>query len=313
MLVDFAPPLVVSTSGEFRQTLHYANATITVQTAGYHVILWIASGGQLHIEASRADAMQFSVRATVDLWRNATYQVPSYGGGPCGCGACNKTRHFRHADTVVHGTDGSSTIDPIWFHRNELRPDVFQHGAGSLWEQELRFAQLGSAIEKGLSRDVLTNLTFGAALHGAEHKESAQRGGTRTWRPLPLPAVGIETTAKMAGYATLSVHILSAQTDSADDFVTQLRQKIASSPSLTQARIAHTEQWAKIWGRSRIEILRSTNRSQDVAHTTGMAIATRFIALLEQRGGPKKFNGTYSCMQLMLFILFWALACVLDG
>lgn len=110
----------------------------------------------LNVEASREDGTPFSVRARVDLWRNDSYQVPSYGGGPCGCGACNKSQHVRHADTVVRKNVG----DPIWFHRNEPRPDVFQHSAsGSLWEQELRFAGLGSAIEKGLSSDPLTNLT----------------------------------------------------------------------------------------------------------------------------------------------------------
>eukprot|EP01044_Picomonas_judraskeda_P014538 COSAG03_NODE_2322_length_2880_cov_45.825853_3_plen_228_part_00 len=217
----------------------------------------------------------------VDLWRNATHQVPSYGGGPCGCGACNKTQHLRHADTVIRGTidDG-----PIWFHRNELRPDVFQHGAGSLWEQELRFAKLGSAIEKGLSRDPLTNLTFGASLRGGLE-------GARAWRQLLAPALGIETTTKIAGAAALSVHVLSAQTDSAADYVRLLRQQVVASASPLRARLAHTDQWAQIWGRSRVEVLRSTNRSQDVTHTTGMYIATRYIALLEQRGGPKKFNG----------------------
>jgi hypothetical protein len=284
VLVNFNPPLVaVAAAGDdFRQTLHYANASITVQTAGYHVTLWLASGGVLHIEALRGDSTPFSVRAVVDLWRNATYQVPSYGGGPCGCGACNKTQHFRHADTVVRGTGEDG---PIWFHRNELRPDVFQHhGAGSLWEQELRFAKLGSAIEKGLSRDPLTNLSFGATLRG---------GGVpaRAWRQLPAPALGIETTTKTAGTVALSVHVLSAQTDSPADYVSLLRQQVAGSPSDSQAQLAHTEQWAQIWGRSRIEVLRSTNSSQDVTHTTGMYIATRYIALLEQRGGPKKFNG----------------------
>ena len=38
-------------------------------------------------------------------------------------------------------------------------------------------------------------------------------------------------------------------------------------------------------------MLKSTNTSQDVGHTTAMFVATRYIALCEQRGGPKKFNG----------------------
>jgi|EP01044_Picomonas_judraskeda_P014537 hypothetical protein len=66
VLVDFDPPLVAA-SDDFRQTLHYANASITVQVAGYHVALWLASGGVLHIEASRADTTPFSVRAEVSL------------------------------------------------------------------------------------------------------------------------------------------------------------------------------------------------------------------------------------------------------
>jgi alpha-L-fucosidase 2 len=291
VLVDFDPPLA-DASGAFRQTLHYGNATITVQHAGYHVALWFADGGVLHVEAAREDGAPFSVSAKVDVWRNGTYQVPSYGGGPCGCGACNKSQHFRHADTVVRA--GGGDRDPIWFHRNELRPDVFQHGAGSLWEQELRFARLGSAIEKGLSRDPLTNLSFGAALHGVAATGGGAAGGGgggRSWSQLPAPALGIETAAKTAGPASLRVHVLSAQTDSADDYVSLLRRTVAASPPPPQARAAHTAEWAGIWGRSRLQILRSTNTSQDVHHTTGMFVATRFIALLEQRGGPKKFNG----------------------
>ena len=107
--------------------------------------------GALRLHAERADGAAFAVAARVDIWRNASHLVPSYGGGPCGCGACNKSRHVRRADSVVRGAD------PIWFHRNELRPDVFREFGGSLWEQELRFAGLGSAIERGLSADPLTN------------------------------------------------------------------------------------------------------------------------------------------------------------
>lgn len=77
----------------------------------------------------------------------------------------------------------------------------------------------------------------------------------------------------------------------ASDYLSLLRQKVAASPSLSQAKQTHVKQWAEIWGRSRVQILRSTNTSQVVAHTTAMYVATRFIALLEQRGGPKKFNG----------------------
>lgn len=74
-------------------------------------------------------------------------------------------------------------------------------------------------------------------------------------------------------------------------YLSRLRRKVASSPSIEQAKEAHVNQWTEIWGRSRLQILRSSNTSQDVTHTSAMYVATRFIALLEQRGGPKKFNG----------------------
>ena len=273
VLVDMTPPLV---GADFRQTLHYANASMTVSAGGYHVVLWLAQG-TLHVEASRADATPFSLRARIDIWRNASYLVPSYGGGPCGCGACNKSLHVRHADTVVKGDA------PLWYHRNELRPEVFSPGDGSLWAQELRFAGLGSAIDRGLSRDPLTNKTFGALLRG----ESV---GGRQWRALD-GSPGIETSASVSAPAVLSVHVLSAQTETAAEYEHMLRQKARTAPALAQARAANGQEWARIWGRSRLQVLKSTNATQNVTHTTAMYVATRFIALLEQRGGPKKFNG----------------------
>jgi hypothetical protein len=194
----------------------------------------------------------------------------------------------RHADTVVRGSD------PIWFHRNELRPDVFQQpfgGSGSLWEQELRFAGLGSAIERGLSTDPLTNRSFGAALHG---ETSTATGGAaahnRLWQPLPAPALGIETP-HAGGTAELRVHVLSAKTATVQEYVSALRHVVSAAPSFAASRVAHAAQWSSIWGRSRVQILSSTNASQNVEHTTAMFVATRYIALCEQRGGPKKFNG----------------------
>ena len=55
--------------------------------------------------------------------------------------------------------------------------------------------------------------SFGAALHG-------EAAGARAWRPLAAPALGVETP-RAAGPAGLSVHVLSARTDTAAECVLQ--------------------------------------------------------------------------------------------
>ena len=142
---------------------------MTVVSNGYLVTAWVA-GGTVRVAAERADGGPLTMRARLDLWRNESYQVPSYGGGPCGCGACNKSRHVRRPDEVAEAGEaiplGGATrshawchdcavlslatrcggkplelplsagrwlgeADVLWFHRNEPRPDVFEHGDSS--------------------------------------------------------------------------------------------------------------------------------------------------------------------------------------
>ena len=173
------PPLLLSeeaaSPGAFEQTLHFSNASITVTTPRYTVVAWVAHG-VIRLEISHRQGAPFTARGTTLIWRNATYHVPSYGGGPCGCGACSKINHTRHADKLA--ALGSHSV--AWYHRNELRPEIFRIG-GSLWEQEVRFAKLDDAIAKGYTRDPLTNRTFGAALRG--------EGAGAVWRRVEVRAL----------------------------------------------------------------------------------------------------------------------------
>ena len=272
MLVDLEPPLTAA-AGRFTQTLHYANATILISAGPYTVSAWI-SGGVIRLEVNSTGG-PFDAHARFDVWRNSTSLVPSYGGGPCGCGSCNKQKHLRRPDTLRT----TSTGDVQLYHRNELRPEIFELGKGSLWESELRFAGLESAMP--LRKDPLTNLTFGAQLHGesGEWEIVGQEWG-----------VGIHTMHPQKE-AVLAIHVISASTGTAEEYQQALSAAAGAKVNLVQAKREHATEWESIWARSFVEVLMSRNLTQDVRHTTSMYVATRYIALLEMRGGPKKFNG----------------------
>ena len=81
--------------------------------------------------------------------------------------------------------------------------------------------------------------------------------------------------------AILAVDILTAQTDTAEEYLNMLERHgdAARKEGADVAWDRHTLRWREIWEKSTIEVLRSTNSSQNVTHLTQMYIATRSVSL----------------------------------
>jgi alpha-L-fucosidase 2 len=200
------------------------------------------------------------VRAQLEIWRNSDRRLEgrelfsAYGlmDAPFPV--------VEHADTVIE----EHRDRVVWFHRNP----------SSIFEQNLRHQGLESLI--GKIPDPLLHRTFGGMMRG----KGLVGEDARTLR-----------SAMPAKRFSIAIHLLTAQTDTAEQWVKQLEAQAAKTEAVprNQARAAHQRWWLSFWRRSWIVV--SGTPQSDVV-TQGYTLQ-RFINACAGRGAyPIKFNGS---------------------
>jgi len=210
----------------FKQELKLRESEIMITggKSGEEISLrvWVdANAPVIHVEANGDQA--FELETTLESWRNETTELPAelangvraLSGGP---------PVFIESDTILPARD--NTIR--WYHRNKK----------SVYEMVMKGQHLDSLIAK--YPDPLLNRTFGGMIMG----EGLASKDKQTLK-----------SSKARKNFLLSVHALTAQTQSADEWVEKLeRQVSANTKDIEAARTAHRDWWNRFWNRSWIDI-----------------------------------------------------------
>lgn len=257
--------------------------------------IWVdANAPIIHVDAS--DDFEFNAYASLELWR--TQERPLKGQEIQSAYGMDLAPHpvLVTPDTVVGevnvpGTRPAATSPAeqelegrsvIWYHRNRF----------SIWAETLKLQGMASWMTQ--AKDPLLDRTFGAVMLGDNFERVSPRS-LRTIRP--------------ALHQHLDIHVLTAQTPTAQAWIGQVLKEVVSSQStsLESAWTAHLAWWDQFWNRSWI---RATTPCVEPATTpaTGPAASQpaesfppvalgytlqRFVTACAGRGAfPIKFNGS---------------------
>ncbi|MGQ9882011.1 MAG: DUF5703 domain-containing protein [Armatimonadota bacterium] len=256
-------PSLGSGGSFFHQELRLMGGEILIQAGNprkpTQVGVWVdANRPVVWVDAESPQPVQ--VQARLELWRQQDRQLEgrelfsAYGmmGSPYPV--------VEHADTGLE--EHRDCI--IWYHRNPT----------SIFELTLRHQGLGSLI--GKLSDPLLHRTFGGMIRGA--------GLAR------IDRYTLRSVSPVKQFS-IAVHVLTAQTEEAQEWVRCLRAqaKRVEAVGRAQARAAHQRWWSNFWRRSWIVV--SGSPEAEVV-TKGYALQ-RFITACAGRGAyPIKFNGS---------------------
>lgn len=260
--ITLEPPL--RSGGDFfRQELRLTNGDIVVQAGSgqkpVQLRVWVdANRPVVWVDIESPHPVQ--VRVALELWRQQHRKLEgkelfsAYGmmGSP--------DPVVEHADTVLEADRDCI----IWYHRNPT----------SIFELTLRHQGLESLI--GKLPDPLQNRTFGGMIRGAGLVR-ADRYTLRSTAP--------------ARQFSIAVHVLTAQTETAEEWVSRLRAqaKRVEAVGRARARAAHQRWWLNFWRRSWIVL---SGGAEAEVITRGYALQ-RFMNACAGRGAyPIKFNGS---------------------
>jgi alpha-L-fucosidase 2 len=254
-------PFVVD--APFRQELHLSHGEMTIRfgegSAATRLRVWVdAHQPVVRIEAD--GGRPADLEATLEVWRDGKRELKgdeahsAYGlhGGPDAI-VC-------HPDTVLAGQPDRI----VWYHRNEH----------SIWAENLRHQGL-EALSDSLE-DPLLHRTFGGMIEG----NGLQSDGPRTL-----------SSREPRNRFVLAVHLYSAQTPTATDWLEALERQAAATRQmpLDTARAAHRDWWQRFWERSWIFIDGTT----DAEVVTRGYVLQRWMNACAGRGvHPIKFNGS---------------------
>ena len=168
-----------------------------------------------------------AVQVDLELWRTKPRQLKgqelhsAYGmsGAP-------------HPVVVEPDTVTSAGRDRlVWYHRNER----------SIWPETLKVQGLEAFMKEG--KDPLLHRTFGGLIRAK---------GLMATSPKRLGRHGDGTSSRQL----VSIHILTAQTATAEDWVRQVEKLAAANEAvdLVAARAAHRKWWEEFWDRSWIHV-----------------------------------------------------------
>ncbi|MFW6163704.1 MAG: DUF5703 domain-containing protein, partial [Planctomycetota bacterium] len=214
----------------FEQRLRLRRGEIAIRAgegaAATALRIWVdAHRPVIRVETRNPDGHHVAVR--LELWRTEERQLKgqelhsAYGMS----GAPHPV--IVHPDTVV--PDQRNRI--LWYHRNE----------SSIWPETLGVQGLEAFMKQ--AEDPLLHRTFGGLLRGE---------GLTATSPARLETQG----DGMTSHQVVSIHILKAQTPTAEDWVQKV-EKLASANDavkLGAARAAHRAWWDAFWQRSWIHV-----------------------------------------------------------
>ena len=247
----------------FEQVLHLRQGEITISagTAEKAVTLriWIdANRPVIHVEASASSPVE--MQALLEVWRTAPHQLTgeeldgAYGVHGAPYPVC------EGADTVH--ADRKNRI--VWHHRNDT----------SIWEDNLQHQGMADFIAR--AKDPLLKRTFGGCIEGV---------GLVSASPTSLKS------AKPQERFVLSMHPLCRQTETVDEWMTELDQSVARHRRrrIEKDRADHQAWWDAFWNRSWIRI----TGTPEAELVTRAYTLQRWVSACAGRGvHPIKFNGS---------------------
>ena len=280
-------PFAADAPAGFAQTLHLPNATIVVQAAGgVRIALWIdASSNTLLIEA-HAGAVPRTVTASFEVWRNTTQAIAPPAGD---LGFCQIDQVIRPADKLE--TVGASAV--AVYHRNELDEGTFPYESpanrSSLWDWTLYQQTGGEGYERAraVSKDMLTNRTFGAVMGGLTCTGCS-------WKRVDDRSV---QSSAATSFAAVQVSVLTAQTPSGSAWLSKAAAQAAAFKrrGIEAARRDHSAWWSQFWQEAWVSVPSETGVPPEQTMSAQHAIH-RFVTACQ--GRPKdtpnamiKFNG----------------------
>jgi hypothetical protein len=255
-------PGLLTAGTKFAQKLSLEDASILISGGDTTVRLWVdAHWPRLVIELNTAQPVE--VRASLDPWRTTARPIgEKEAHAACGLEG-GPLKLLALPDHLVDG-DANSVV---WFQRNE----------SSVWALTLDQQSLGAF--KAKSSDPLLHRTFGGCLAGANFLQADAR---------TLASRGPVTAA------TLTVTAHTAQTETAEQWIAQVRAKSDSAAASLTSDLwrDHCQWWRDFWARSYI---RPEARAPDwdcAALIAQQSAWHRFMVACCSRGlYPMKFNG----------------------
>jgi len=154
----------------------------------------------------------------------------------------------------------------VWYHRNDTSP----------WRGVLTYQHLEPLIDKLGLKDLLMHRTFGGIMMG----EGLVPDGNATLK-----------SAKPATKHRARIHVLKAQTTTAEEWLEQVESNAARYEALPAAQVRqdHLKYWEDFWNRSWIHI----SGAEDAKVPSQCYALQRYITACAGRGTqPIKFNGS---------------------
>ena len=145
----------------FEQTLHLANATMSITTKDVRIQLWVhADTNKLRVSV-RSHPVKTNVRASLRIWRNESRKFRR--GEEGGAYGCNCRENLVRPDSMYEDLNAI-----VWYHRN---------GNESCYEQSLALEGIGGGV------DPLRFLTSGGSVEGrtvdgSESRPMVKKSGT---------------------------------------------------------------------------------------------------------------------------------------
>ena len=255
-------PVAQAVAGTFRQELRLEQGEMVVDLgegdSRQRLRLWVdAHHPVIHVEVDRD--VPFEVEVKLESWRQKRRELLGQESVSAYATRGSGRPLFVEADTIVEGQGK----ELIWYHRNER----------SVWRESLELQALGELAETMM--DPLLHRTFGGLVQG----EPLVRAGRE----------GLRSAAAQKSFH-FTVHLLTAQTASAQAWLKQVRQLRREGGTLEEARAAHRDWWEGFWDRSWVRVA-----GGDAEETGKISLGWHLHRYLIACGGrgnfPIKFNG----------------------
>ncbi|RJP30682.1 MAG: hypothetical protein C4527_09125 [Candidatus Omnitrophota bacterium] len=260
-------PNPFQTAKPFKQTLNVKSGTIHIQAGEtdnrIDVTAWVdANESAIHVES--IGMLPHEMVVSLESWRTQPRELK------------DEELHSAYGlaeapfpvvvtpDVVVNNTDN----EIVWYHRNER----------SIWPLTLQHQGLESLIST--LKDPLLQRTFGGLIAGLNFAKE---------NPTTI------RSAESDKYQRFSIVLLTAQTDTIEEWLERLNQKAKTIPSQNtiNAYDRHEKWWNEFWNRSAIHVSASGEEAEAAECVTRGYALQRFISACAGRGGsPIKFNGS---------------------
>ncbi len=244
----------------FEQALRLRDGEIVIRAgedaAAAAIRVWVDANRPV-IRVETENPRGHTAQVDLELWRTKPRQLKgqelhsAYG--------MSRAPHpvIVEPDTVVSA--GADRL--VWYHRNER----------SIWPETLNVQGLAAFMKEG--KDPLLRRTFGGLIRAK---------GLTAASPTRLETHGDGMSSRQA----VAIHILTAQTATAEDWVHRL-EKLASaneSVDLEAARAAHRKWWEQFWDRSWIHVSGAASGGRITTNTLPLRIGA-------DSNGQNRFRG----------------------